>query len=759
MSVGTDPETVPIPVPDRESRPADRTPRFGWPLRPTLAAAAAVALAVLLLDLLVAADAHTGIPEPIRVAVVLAGALLLPGAPIVAALRIPGRAVGAGLVIALSLAATILAAQFTIVPEWWHPLRTQAILAVSSLVLCVLLWRRHSPADVTSAAFDVRALVPSRARAVSLATLTAALALFVVAARSLDFTAAREFGIVTEIGAAYVAGLALVSVTIVVALSSRVVDRVVMTASVLVLVTFTTLLVSASSGETSVPTAFVHRGFISALVESGMLPPAIDARFSWAGFFSGSAHLVSAAGLPDAHAFMTYAPLFFNALMIFPLYAIALVITGRVRLAWLSVVLYQLFNWYQQDYFAPQAVALFFYSTIVATLLWQLRSAPLPSVGTGLKATILRSPRRTPGLVPGFGKGRTLAVGAVLLVIVFANTVTHQITPMLVVIALAVFSYFGATRYRTMWLAAGLVFAAWFSYGATDYWMGHLQSIFDEIGQIGNSVGRGVSDRITGDPTYQQMQYLRMGASGVFALVAFAGWLLSRGRRTWLVAGFVCAAPFSLVVLQSYGGEMIIRCFVLASPVLAPFAAIALAAAAHRVRRLAGSSSQRRRRSGPSRYARTAALSLALLAVAMLLTVNRGLNTAFEASTGEQVSVSDQFVAEVPPGSSIMSWSHAPHTVGVRRLLDPSPPRMFFIDSYPCLGNLTNCALDREPSYIYITAQGIGMLRYQYGQSEQGLTEHLDAITASGRYLPMYEGSTVLILRRFDSPSLRIEES
>lgn len=758
VGTGTDPvvETTAI-EPVGSAKSSTQVAAFGWPLRPALAVAATIAVAALILDLLVAADSSSWLPEPVRVVVVLAAALLLPGVPIIAALRVPGRAVAASLVMSLSLAVTILAAQFTIICGAWSPLRTQAIFAGVSLVACVLVWRKEVPVLAAGSALSRRPVL-SRFRVSSLAALAIALVLFVVAARSLNFTAAGHFGVITEVGVAYVFGLALVCAVLVLTLGRRVIDHVVMTASVLVFVTFTTLLVSASSGETSIPTAFVHRGFIAAIMESAALPNAVDARFSWAGFFSTSAHLVSAAGLPDAHAFMTYAPLFFNALMIFPLYAIALVIAGRVRLAWLAVVLYQLFNWYQQDYFAPQAVAMFFYATILATLLWQLRAAPLPTIGTGFKAALTQAPRRTPGLVPGFSKTRTLVIGAILLIIVLANTVSHQITPMLVVIALAIFSFFGATRYRTLWLAAGLIFAAWFSYGATDYWMGHLSSIFNEIGQIGNSVGRGVADRITGDPVYQQMQYLRMGASGIFALIAFAGWLLSRSRRTWLAAGFICAAPFSLVILQSYGGEMIIRCFVLASPVLAPYAAIALANAGRRLRRLFRQP-LRRPLVGRAQYVRIGALTLALLAAGMVLTVNRGLNTAFEASTREQVRVTDAFISQVPPSSTIMSWSHGPHTVGVRRMFDPLAPRMQYIDTYPCLGNLTNCAIEREPTYIYITSQGVGMLRLQYGQSESSLSSDIDGIMENSVYLPMYEGPTVLILRRFDAPVIEIEES
>ncbi|EOM75641.1 hypothetical protein DW322_18720 [Rhodococcus rhodnii] len=710
-----------------------------------------VATTVLLLNLLVAADIHDWIPLPLRAAIVVIGALAMPGLPVTAALRIPGFALATSVTISTSLAVTIVATQTAVVIEAWSPAVLQTLLAVAAIAVCAVLLGRagNAPRPKRAPRHSLRV------RAASLAALAVALVLFVVAARTLDTAAAHRFGIVTEIGPAYVAGLVVVAGVLVTTLRRTRIDHVVATASVAVLVTYSTLLVGVATGHTSVPTAFVHRGFVSTIAEAGFLPSGIDARFSWAGFFAASAHLVTTGGLPDTEALMTYAPLAFGMIMCAPVYAIALVVTRRARLAWVAVVVYQAFNWYQQDYFAPQAVAVVFYATIVAVLLWQLRSAPLPAIRPGFRGLVLDGPRRTPGLVPGWSSGRTLALGAVLLLVVLANTMSHQITPILTVIALAAFAACGVTRYRTLWIAAGLMFAAWFSYGATDYWLGHLHALFAEIGQVGTAVGRGVQDRLAGDPVYQQMQYLRMGASGVFGLVAFGGWVATGVRRTrgraWLVAGVLCAAPFSMVALQSYGGEMIIRCFVLASPVLAPFVALALAYSARALRRAPAV-----RGFAAVRGLAAAVAIVGLVATMLVLTTNRGLNTAFEASTDEEVTVSGALVERAPGDATIMTWSHAPHTVGPRRLLEREP-RVWFIDSYPCLDDLAGCAEDRWPSYILVTSQAIGMLELQYGMSREYLDASLAGVAEIG-YVPMYESASVLVLRRADAPPLALDD-
>jgi hypothetical protein len=719
--------------------------RYPWNPHHGLRFAAGLAVALLLLNLLVAASAEDVIPAALRVVLVLVGMGVLPGLPLVTMLRIPARSVSIALVIGVSLAVNILVTQWVTVAQWGSPIWTQFGLAAFGLATCVVAGA-VVPFDTSSV--DNRILAArswSRRRWVHLSALAVSTGLFVWAAFDLDIDAAGHFGIISAITPTFVLGLVVLAVVLASSLLARRIDHLTMALGTVLLITYNTMLVAAATGQTSVPTAFVHRGFVDVIAQGGQLPEKVDARFSWAGFFSAAAHLVEVTGISGIGGLLVWAPLVTGALLAVPLYAIAIVITGRVRLAWTAVVLYQLFNWYQQDYFAPQAIAMYFYTTVVATLLWQLRYAPLPPLGRPGLRSCLAMIRRTPGRLPGFGPARTLAVAGALLLLITANTVTHQITPILLIVAVAWFSLLGATRYRTLWLAAGLVFAAWFSYGASDFWLGHLQSLLDEVGQVGNSVNRGVGQRLNGDPTYKQMQYLRIGASGLFVLVAFAGWLCFRRKRTWLIGAALCGSPFLLVALQSYGGEMLIRCFLLASPVLAPFAAMALAVVFHRVGAMTWFGSRRRRE-----VAGLVVAASLLLVFGLIGTTNRGLNTAFEASTNEDVTVTDAFMADVADDVTVMSWSYAPHSVGIRRTLDPAGPKFGFIDSYPCLDNLSACALDREPDYIYITEQGKGMLELQYGFDEAELDRQIALITDSGRYVTDVQDGSVLILRRGD---------
>ena len=717
---------------------------YGWHPRAALwvaTAVAAVALIVAVLDW-----SGLDVPGVIQIPAVLFSVFLLPGIPIVVALRIPGRALATALLISASLSVNLLVTQMSMVLELWHPAQTQTMVVSVGLAASLAAFRTV-PADFRTGSLGLSRAHWTTTRLALLGALAVSLVLFVVAARGIDILEAGPYGIIPLVGPWYFLGLALLATTIVLTLRATYIDHIVMAAATALAVVYNTMLVAVATGETSVPTAFVHRGFISVLAAMHRLPNLEDARYSWAGFFSLSTHIQESAGFADLTDVLFWAPVVFGPLMCFGLYAIASAISGNVRIAWMSVLLYQAFNWYQQDYFAPQAVAGLGYVAILGTLLWQLRTAPLPTAGgidrilPGRLGVWLSLGRRTPGRVSGFGPGRTLAVGAVLLLIITANTVSHQMTPMLTVLALAAFAFTGTTRYRTLWLAAGLIFAAWFSYGATDFWMGHLNSLFNEVGQIGYSVNRGVGQRLNGDPTYKSMQYLRIGASGVFVIVAFIGWLTCRGRRAWFVSGLLCAAPFVLVALQSYGGEMIIRVFLLASPTLAPFVAIALVRYSRRLRRV------------PTTVMTVVAIILAL-GVGVLETTNRGLNAAFEASTKAEDALTQGLINKVPPNSSVMVFSHAPHSVGPRRTMDPNRPVVGYIDSFPCLDNLAQCTENRQPDYVLITHQGIEMMDLQLGKPAEEMESDIAALEKLEDYTMFIETDSVRILHFVDAPAV-----
>lgn len=709
-----------------------------------MAGAAALAVGLLVINLLTYLDLTWWIPSPVRSLLIAGGMLALPGLPVVAALRTPGRALSTIQTAAISISVNVLAIQASIMFDWWDPVRTQTVLLSATLFACALAWRTL-PGRFRTKAWTLRVHYWTTRRVLHVLALVMSAGLMVIAARTTDVLTSGPLGIIAEISHWYVMGLILLAFVLVRELRDKALDTVVLAAAVLVAVSYNTMFLGLTTGQTSVPTAFVHRGFIEILATTGELPSGVDARFSWAGFFSAGAHLQSLSGTASATGVMLWAPLVFGLLLAFGLYSVALSITGRARLAWLAVLLYQASNWYQQDYYSPQAIAVLGYTAIIATLLWQLRRAPLPRRGDSPSARITHALRRTPGRVRGFGPGRTFAVGLVLILIVAANTVTHQLTPVVTILAFMIFAFTGSTRYRTLWITAWLLFMAWFSYGAVDYWLGHLPGIVEEFGQLGQSMSRGVGERLSGDLAYQRMQYLRIGVSAVLAIAAVAGWWIWRGKRCWLVGGLLCIAPFTMLPFQSYGGEMVIRAFLFASTVFSAFAAMALSALAQNFR-------------ARSRRVTGIALVLLVTALGLLVTTNRGLNYAFEATTEDEVVITDAFIAAAEPRSRVMTVGYVPQSVGVRGNIDPRGPRIDAIDEYVCLSNFSECVMENSPEYLFIAHQGMKWAMLQLGLDSGYIEDEIDAVIDSGLFVEDVSTDSVRIFRRNDLPVLDLPD-
>lgn len=709
-----------------------------------LVAIAVLTCTALILALLVRRDGGEGVPFSLRVLIGVATTVLVPGVPIALMVRIPDPVITTAVGISLSLSVNIIVAQSQFVIGAFHPTLIQTVLCGLSLLSCAVAWK----------VMPYREIGPPRVgrrRMLAGVTITVAVLFFAVAVRTLDTAAAGAAGIIPEIGWAYYVALFLVSLVAGIALTSRRLDAVVLTVAALTLITFTTLLVSLADGVTSIPTAYVHRGLIEILVHFGELPPPSDARFSWAGFFSGSAQMSTAYGITDFTAIFIWAPVFFNAMIALPIYSIGLSISRSRRVAWLGVFVYLLFNWYQQDYFAPQPTAMMFYTSVIAVLLWQLRRAPLPVVEGGLVARTVGASRRTPGRVPGQSSAQTLAVEAILVVILAAMVVTHQLTPMVMVGALLMFTLTGSTRYRLLWVAAGALFLVWFSYGAVDYWKGHLQALLSDVGQVSGAVQGGVSKRIGSGPTYQAMQYLRLAATGFMGLLGFLGWVLTRGRKTWLMSGVLCVVPFGLVAVQSYGGEVVIRCFVMAAPILAPLGAVTIVRSAAALRNVLMNS--RRRRGG--RIPRVVMASLSILVLSVILTATRGLNTSFEHSSPYQIRIGDALLASVPDGATIMAWGPSAQLVSPRILTGVTVSQ---VDSIDCLDNFDTCVADRDPDYVFVAQQASSQISLQYGYPAGMFDDAIADMLASGNFEIVVENADVTVLRRAGAPEIDLEQ-
>ena len=694
----------------------------------------------LAVGLLAATGAAHALPTGVRAAAVCLVALTLPGLPVAALLRLPGNGIFGSVTIAVSLTTNILLAQFNFGTGVRQPFVTQLVLLALTGVAVGFLITRWRASDRGASLLATLGSVRPRAdltrqRAVTGVLLVVSVALFGVAVARLDTSAAGAYGLLQIVGVAYVAGLLVVAVALAIEYRRRVIDGPALAAVNVVLITYVTMPVAWSDRTAPFNTAYVHAFITDWMVRLGTLPPPLDARISWAGFFSAAAQLMTVGGLTDTDVFIVDASLVFGILMIFPVYAIGRTISGNPRAAWLGVTVYVSFNWYQQDYFAPQAVAMQFYATLLAVLLWQLRSSPVPAVTGSFWQRTTTAWMRVPGRVEGRDAGWTRAMELVLLLIVAAQVVAHQLTPVATIGALLLFAAFGLTRYKVLWLAAVLLFVSWFTYGASAFWQGHLGEIITDIGGVDQNLDSGVAGHLTADPVYGRMQYLRIAASVVlFASAALGWWRLPRGSlRSILVV--LAVAPFGIVLVQSYGGEVAIRCFLYASPILAPLAALVL------LPLLEGLATSGRRNA-----ARVVAAAVVFFTLALWLMTDRGLNTSFEHTTPEEVSVSKQLMAQTD-NTRIASWGQAA-MYGLGKPFELAPS---------CLlssGALADCTDKAGIYYVVDSDQDQKFLQYQSGVAPATVRDAVQELLSDKGFQMVYDGHDIRVLKRADAPPL-----
>ncbi|TGD86839.1 hypothetical protein BayCH28_16540 [Mycolicibacterium sp. CH28] len=710
---------------------------------------ALVVAASLAVTTLAACHVAGALPPALRAIIAVVAVLSVPGLPIAALLRLPTNGIFTGVAVSLSLAVDVLLAQWNYAGALHQPFVVQyAVLFIGALATAVLAhqWRRQQAANLRPTVdasalrrWIRRATAPSGDRKVSVVLLVAVVGLFLSAVHRLDIAVAGNLGTIGILGVDYFVGLTLLCVVLVIEYRRSAMDRPVIAVANGVLIAYITMPVAWSMGTAPFVTAYVHRMITNWFVDLGGLPPPVDARISWAGFFSAGANLVVTTGLHDSAIFLVSASLVMGLCLMFPVHAIGLAITGSRRCAWLGVTMLTLFNWYQQDYFAPQAVAMQLYATILAVLFWQLRAADVPDLPGGRFTRLRTAWMRIPGRAHGRGASWTLAMELVLVTIMAAMVVAHQLTPLATIGALLIFAVCGLTRYKLLWLAAFVVFIAWFCYGAYAYWQGHLGQVIADIGGVDQNLNSSVSQKITGDPVYSRMQMLRLVAA--FVLMAMSGIGLLRLRRMpnsrpMLVAA-VALVPFVLPLLQSYGGEVAIRAFLYASPVTSQLAALAVLPLL-------------RPRGTGAAVRRTTAVGAGaiLLILALLVTANRGLNISFERTRPDELAIANELVHEIR-NAGLGYWGQGA-LYGV--------PRTFQLDD-PCFASaktLADCTAQPEVEYFADTTQDENFIRYTLGVSHATAQKAIELLRTEKGYETVFDSNGIVVLRRPTAPDVKL---
>ena len=354
-----------------------------------------------------------------------------------------------------------------------------------------------------------------------------------------------ELGLVSLFSSLSIAGLVVLCVGVLLALHWNVAEWL----HALNLITFLALIHGTPAllyGTLRYSWSYKHVGIVDYILRTGTVNPDVGVGgiyHNWPGFFAGSALLTEAAGAPDALRIATWAPLVFNLMNLLILRYLFRGLTRNARLVWLAIWIFFIINWVGQDYFAPQAMAYALY---------------LACIGLLIRRPVTR--------------------GGIAAFVVMASIIaaSHQITPMMLFIAVTAMVLLRRTRGWYLPVIVAGVTAAWGLLAARSYTIPWLEDIVTEFGQPVANANETLDKAIVSSGSQLIVVWGGRAVVLIATAVALVGaWQSWRARGIGVTAALLMALPAGLVMMTGFGGEVLFRAFLFAAPFIAFLAAAA----------------------------------------------------------------------------------------------------------------------------------------------------------------------------------------
>ena len=414
--------------------------------------------------------------------------------------------------------------------------------------------------DVREAAVVIRPAdyVTAAIPTVAVGLTSAGIVVWAFSLAHIDLGRMTDAGLISVLPASFFVALAFVSIGFLATLHVRPDGRLLF----LHLVALITILYGTTSIIEQVPhisATWRHVGIIDYISRKHTVNANIDAYFNWPGFFIVAAFLTKVAGVGNTIGFARWAPLVYDLLFVLPVYVIARAVTADRRLVWTAVWLFSISDWVGQDYFSPQATTYLLYLVGLALLLWCFTSESAAAA-------------RWTSAEPWQRAALLLAVA----VLIAATVPAHQLTPFALLAATTGLVAVRACKARGLPLVVLVMITAWVSYLSVGFLAGHFGSVAGSVGKVDQNVASNLGGRLHGNYDHLVVVMTRVALTLGLWLTAVVG--LARrvlhGYRVLTVA-VLAAAPFPLIGLQSYGGEILLRIYLFALPFMAFLAAAA----------------------------------------------------------------------------------------------------------------------------------------------------------------------------------------
>jgi len=491
-------------------------------------------------------------------------------------------------------------------------------------------------------------------------------------------------------------------------------------------------------------TAYYVAGFSEYIGRTGQALPRLDVRMSWPSFFAAAGMAARAMGVSTLW-FLRWCPFVLNLAYLLPIKAIANTCLRTPRARWAALAIFLASDWIDQDYFSPQGLNLFLFLAAVAIVIRVFAAGGYPpkpvrmlmdsKVWTRAKhfstnvLLLPYAPVDNERPETDSTARHRVAMLAVLLMILGASAVTHQITPAALCLVFFGLMLTGRTSLRMLWVLMAVMVWAWLSWEAHTYWSGHLTKVFGSAGQVGSTLNSTVGARLQGTTFGRSVvQGARLATAAVTCLGAMAGaWALWRRGRTMWTMVIVAVAPVAVAGAVSYGGEVALRVLLFG---LAPAAILTASLIDY----------------APLRRASvTFVVGIGVLLL-VLFPIDRFGNEVFEA---------------IAPGDlAAATWIHEHVSDGARIYVVNRDEPLYYakvgsyrLTEFGALLTLTGTALAERlpvshvPTYIYLTRSEAQYAVDFRGEPPDALTTFVKDLLATGYVHVVYRNSTALVLR------------
>ena len=398
-----------------------------------------------------------------------------------------------------------------------------------------------------------------------------ALLLWLLSLRHVDLDRMGDLGLLQVLPALYWAAVLLLTVGFTVALYLRGVGRAWLAAYVLGLIAVIHATPAVLYANMRYAWAWKHVAVINAMIRhNGPVPDAgpLAIYNQWPGFFNLNGLFLRATGLHSPLGYAAWTPPVANALLLGPLLLLYRSVSRERTLVWGGAWIFYCCSWVGQDYFSPQAFAFLLYVVLLAMVFRELPPARgNPEAADDLAADAPAADRVAV-------RGWTAARLAPLLLIEAVIISSHQLTPLMLITALAALSLPRANRRVTLPLLGGALAMEllWGLTVARPYIAGNLKNFSAALLSPDTNAVSGFAGLSSAAPGQVVVDWADRALSAAVLLLALLSFLRRRWvRRTGLP--LVALSPIPLLAANSYGGEMLFRVYLFALPATAFLAA------------------------------------------------------------------------------------------------------------------------------------------------------------------------------------------